>query len=315
MSDLQPTALQPQPRRSAVDDLPLADLHRHIDGSLRPKTVADIAAQLGLQVPTPLAFSPGMGLDAALACFSFTVSLLQTESALAQVASEACEDARAEGITTLELRFAPQLHGMELARAIDAVLDGVAGRAGVILCGLFGDPPALLEALVDLARARPGVVGLDLAGGPTPHHIYGMKDYAPAFSAAAKAGLGRTVHAGEGRPPAEIRVAIEALHAQRIGHGTTLLDDPSIVALVLERGVVIEACPTSNWHTGVIAKVGEHPLVRWLERGIRCTVNTDNTLLSQVTLPEELTRVAMIPGFTPVHLRSLLDTAHAAAFR
>ena len=104
------------------------------------------------------------------------------------------------------------------------------------------------------------------------------------------------MHAGEGRPPAEIRIAIESLGAQRIGHGTTLLDDPAVVDLVLEHGVVIEACPTSNVHTGVIDRVDAHPLKQWLEQGIQVCVNTDNTLFSDVTASEELARVAKIPG-------------------
>src|SRR6185369_1786580 len=93
--------------------------------------------------------------------------------------------------------------------------------------------------------------------------------------------------AAEGRSPSEIRIAIEELGAQRIGHGTTLLEDEAVVDLVIVRGVTIEACPTSNVHTGVIASTREHPLPKWLERGVRACVNTDNTLLSAVNAPEE----------------------------
>ena len=293
----------------------LADLHRHLDGSLRPATVVELARALDLPVPERLAFEPGMGLDAALARFAFTVSLLQTPVALTRVASEMCEDAAANGVTTLEVRFAPQLHGMGLALAVDAVLEGLSGRAGLILCGLYGDPPALVEALVDLAADRRGVVGIDLAGGPATDHRFGLEDYAAPFQRAARLGIGRTVHAGEGRPPAEIRTAIEQLAAQRIGHGTSLLDDPAVLGLVRERRVVIEACPTSNWHTGVIAEIAAHPLLQWLRLGVRCTVNTDNTLLSAVTAPQELARVARIPGITQADLATLVAEGHASAFR
>ena len=111
------------------------------------------------------------------------------------------------------------------------------------------------------------MVGLDLAGGPVPGHDWSMADYAPAFLRAAEIGLGRTVHAGEGRPPREIHDAITLLAAQRIGHGTTLLEDPAVLDLVLERQVTIEACVTSNWHTGAIPSLDAHPLGRWLARG------------------------------------------------
>jgi adenosine deaminase len=257
-----------------------------------------------------------MGLDAALARFAFTLSLLKEPAAVRRVAAEMCEDAAREGVGTLEIRFAPQLHrGAAPEDVVDAALDGIAGRAGLVLCGLYGEAPTVLAHLVDVAIPRAGVVGIDLAGGPAPAQAWGMLDYAPAFRRAADHGIGRTVHAGEGRPPAEIRVAIDALLAQRIGHGTTLLDDPAAVDLVLARGVTIEACPTSNVHTGVIASVADHPLPRWLARGVRACVNTDNTLLSAVDAPEELRRAAAIPGMDAARVATAVANGHAAAFR
>lgn len=293
-------------------DLP--DLHRHLDGSLRPTTVAALAAERGLAVPPDLPFTPGMGLGAALSRFAFTLSLLDTPAAVRRVAAEICEDAAADGVTTLEVRFAPQLHGGPIEAFVDAALEGLAGRAGLILCVLYGEPPPLAMRLVEVGAAR-GAVGLDLAGGPTPGHDWGMAAYAPAFQRAAARGLGRTVHAGEGRPPAEIRTAIEVLGAQRIGHGTTLLDDPAVRDLVGERGVTLEACPTSNWHTGVIDRVEDHPLAAWLDQGVRVCVNTDNTLLSAVSASEEHARAAGIRGMTPALLARAVAHGHAAAFR
>ncbi|GDX80666.1 adenosine deaminase [Deltaproteobacteria bacterium] len=293
----------------------LPDLHRHLDGSLRPATVLDLARALRLAVPPDLTFHAGMGLQAALARFGFTLSLLQDEAAVRRVAAEIVEDAIVEDVTTLEVRFAPQFHrGASMDRIVDAALDGLGGRAGLILCGLYGDPPELLEALVDLAIPRRGVVGLDLAGGPIPTHEYGLSSYAAAFTRARAHGIGITVHAGEGRPPAEIGVAIEVLGAQRIGHGTSLLDDPRVLDLVLERGVTIEACPTSNVHTDVIPTVRDHPLPRWLELGVRACVNTDNTLFSGVAAPEELRRVSGIPGMTPARCAQVVANGHAARF-
>ena len=291
----------------------LADLHRHLDGSLRPTTVAELAAAIGLEVPADLGFWPGMGLAEALAQFAFTVSLLQDPESIRRVAREICEDAAGDGVTTLEIRFAPQLHG-DVDAAVDAALDGIAGRAGLILCGLYGEEPAVLARLVEVARERRGVVGIDLAGGPSPGHGFAMSDYRGAFGAAAAAGLGRTVHAGEGRPPAEIREAVEVLGAQRIGHGTTLLDDPSVVDLVLERGVTIEACPTSNVHTGVIDSVAAHPIARWLDLGVKVCVCPDNTLLSRTSASAELARVAEIEGMTPERLDAVVEFGHQAAF-
>lgn len=295
---------------------PLADLHRHLDGSIRPSTLAELAARAGKTVPPDLAFSAGMGLEAALTRFAFTLSLLQHPGAMARVASEMCEDAEAEGVTTLEIRFAPQLHsGAPTGAIVDAALEGMAGRATLILCGLYGDPPDVLMSLVEIAASRPAVVGIDLAGGPVPGHAFSMRDYAPAYRRAEALGIGRTVHAGEGRPAEEIRTAIEMLGAQRIGHATTLLDDPSVVKLVVERGVTIEACPTSNVHTGVIPSIEAHPLSAWLDAGVRACVCADNTLLSATTAAEELRRVMAIPGMTEEKVARVVATGHEAAFR
>jgi adenosine deaminase len=293
-----------------------ADLHRHLDGSMRASTLRELAAQHGLTVPTDLAFHAGMGLDEALAKFAFTLSVLEDPAAVRRVASEMCDDAIREGVTTLEIRFAPQLHrGAPVPDIIDAALEGAAGRAGIVLCGLYGEPLEVLLGLVEAAASRKGVVGIDLAGGPAPAHEIRLADYAPAFTRARDLGIGRTVHAAEGRSPEEIRIAIELLHAQRIGHGTTLLDDPSVVDLVIERGVTIEACPTSNVHTGAIARLGDHPLPRWLERGVRACINTDNTLLSAVTPEEEHARARSIPGMTDALLARAIAHGHDAAFR
>ncbi len=293
-----------------------ADLHRHLDGSLRPSTVVELAAALGLIVPPDLPFQPGMGLEAALSRFAFTLSLLQTPDAVRRVAAEMCEDAAAEGVTTLEVRFAPQLHGGAPPEAIvDAALEGLNGRAGLILCGLYGEPPTVLQHLVEMAASRPHVVALDLAGGPAPGQSHGLLDYAPAFRRAADLGMGRTVHAGEGRPPQEIRLAIEHLHAQRIGHGTTVLDDQSVADWVAERGVVIEVCLTSNWHVGAIPSLLDHPLPRWLDRGLRACLCADNTLLSQTDAVLEHRRAAALPGMTAAKLDEVVRTGHRAAFR
>jgi adenosine deaminase len=295
----------------------LADLHRHLDGSLRPSTLAELAEKAGKPVPPDLGFTAAMGLEAALSRFAFTLSLLQEPPTVARIAAEMCDDAAAEGVTTLEIRFAPQLHhGAEPEAIVDAALEGAAGRAGIVLCGLYGEPPDVLQRLVDIAAPRPGVVGIDLAGGPAPGHSFGMRDYAPAFRRARDLGLGRTVHAGEGgRPAEEIRTAVELLGAQRIGHGNTLLDDPEVVALVIERGVTIEACPTSNVHTGIIPSVEAHPLAAWLDAGVRACVCADNTLLSATSAAEELRRVRAIPAMTEEKIARVVATGHEAAFR
>ncbi len=296
--------------------LGLSDLHRHLDGSLRPATLRQLAAQQGVIVAEPFGFYTGMGLQAALDCFRTTLAVLQSPAAVRQVAAEICEDAAQEGVTTLEIRFAPQLHGgASLGAIVDAALEGIGGRAGLVLCGLYGEPPELLGQLVRAAQTRPGVVGLDLAGAPAPGHRYRLADYADVFQAAGQLGLGRTVHAGEGRPPAEIAVAIERLGAERIGHGCTVLHDPDVAALVVARGVTIEVNLTSNVHVGAIAAPAEHHLPQWIDAGIRACVCTDNTLMSHTSAPAEWALAQALPGMTLAKLAHLRLCGHKAAFQ
>ena len=291
------------------------ELHRHLDGSLRPRTLAELASDVGVVVPPNLRFYPGMGLREALTCFEVTLAALQTPEAVERVAAEMCEDARSEGTRHLEIRFAPHLHEGALPEEIvDAALSGVSGRAGLILCGLYHHPPSIFDHLVEIARTRPRVVGIDLAGAPQSTDRWGMRDYASAFSRARDLGIGRTVHAGEGRPPREIRDAIEVLHADRIGHGTTLLDDAQVLDLVLERGVTIEACPTSNVQTSSIPTLEDHPLPRWLTLGVKACICTDNTLFSEVDAPEEHRRARQIPGMTDALIDQAIAHAGAAIF-
>lgn len=292
----------------------LVDLHRHLDGSMRPSTLHELADAVGVVVPSNLAFSAGMGLEQALERFRTTVGVLQSSSSLRRVASEIFEDAFDEGVELLELRFAPHLHG-NVPAAVDAVLDGLGGRAGLILCALYGDALETVDELVDVAATRNGVVAIDLAGAPQPNHRYHLRDYGPVFRRAAALGIGRTVHAGEGRPAAEIRVAVEDLFAQRIGHGTTLLSDPSVLELVINKGVTIEVCLSSNFHTGAIGALAEHPLPAWMAAGVKASLCTDNTLLSSTNTRQEYERARLIPGMSDELIRACGQFGRAAAFR
>jgi len=295
-----------------------AELHRHLDGSLRLSTLQELADRFGTQLPgssKDLLFYQGMGLHGALERFAITLSVLQFPDEVKRIASEMCEDAQKEGTSTLEIRFAPHLHeGASIEDIVDAAVEGVDGRAGLLLCGLYGDPPERLKRYAELAKDRPSVVGIDIAGGPSSGHDWKLEDYQEAFTLARDLGIGRTVHAGEGRPPEEIRTAIEVLHAQRIGHGTTLLQAPEIADLVMERGVTIEACVTSNMQVGAIPSIQAHDLPKWLKMGLKACICTDNTLFSDVDAIQEHQRVATIPGMTDELIQKAIQYGHDAAF-
>jgi adenosine deaminase len=291
------------------------ELHRHLDGSMRMATVKELALSHNRTVPDNLLFHDNMGLDDALARFAFTLSLLQDPESVARVAAEMCEDAAAEGISSLEIRFAPQLHnGATMDRILDAAIEGAGGRAGFILCALYGESPEILRALVELGASRHHVVGIDLAGGPAPQHKWTLPDYAEPFELARKRDLGRTVHAGEGRCVQEIRQAIEILGAQRIGHGTTLLDDPAVVEIVHRNQITIESCPSSNVHTGAVDSLEQHPLPLWVAEGIPVAVCADNTLLSNTDVTQELERVCRMPNMDLQKLQHAVLQSSGALF-
>lgn len=291
-----------------------SDLHRHLDGSIRPSTLVELARERNLIVPNDLHFQPGMGLEEALSKFAFTLSLIQNPKEVKRVACEIVEDAVFDDVSTLEIRFAPQLHkGARIEDIVDAALEGIDDRAGLILCGLYGESPAVLNGLVETAKTRSGVVGIDLAGAPSD--LSDMLVYEEAFKKARDIGLGRTCHASEGRNPQEIRVAIERLGCNRIGHGTTVLEDKDVVDLVFKNNVTIEACISSNVHVGAINCVADHPLVKWLELGIKCCVNTDNTLLSRTTSTEEHKMAKLLRGMNSKYFEQLSLNGHQSAFK
>jgi adenosine deaminase len=142
-----------------------------------------------------------------------------------------------------------------------------------------------------------------------------MMDYIEPFNKARKYGLGRTVHAGEGRSPKEIEVAINFLHAQRIGHGLTLLEDRRVLDLVREKQVTIEACITSNWHTGCISKLSDHPIKEWLSEDVRVAICSDNTLLSDTILPMEHRRAVAHCGLSYKDIQKCKQYAVEGLFR
>jgi adenosine deaminase len=294
---------------------PLPDLHRHLDGSLRRSTVEELAAQFGYAIPKKLIFFTGMGLEQALAQFEFTLALLKYPQQVERVAREICEDAQQEQVSSLEIRFAPQLHtGAPPEEIVDAALSGIANQAGLILCGLYGESPEILKHLVEIAISRPGVVGIDLAGGPQPSATYHLRDYRTAFHQARKAGLGTTVHAGEGRPAQEIMDAVVELQAQRIGHGTTLLQLSQTIDIIIENEVTIEACLTSNLQTGAIASLEAHPLKQWLTQGVRVCICTDNTLFSDVTSESEHQLAQARLGLNDEQMQMVIQAGHQAKF-
>ncbi|MCC7055584.1 MAG: adenosine deaminase [Gemmatimonadaceae bacterium] len=290
--------------RSLLRRLPKAELHCHLDGSVRPETMLELAREYRVAMPRDdaealrdyMRVDDARNLEDYLMRFDTTLSVMQTAEALERIAYELAIDVAAEGVKYIEMRFAPPLNtleGLSLAEAIEAPLRGIRKAeaeadvtARLIVCSLRHYDPVLSLDLARLAvgyQAR-GVVGFDLAGGefgnPASRH-------AAAFEYCKEHGLACTCHAGEGDGADSIRQAVHDCHAHRIGHATRLLEDPALVEEVHERGIALELCLTSNVQTRVTDRYETHPLKQFLARGMNVCLNTDNRLMSGTTLVDE----------------------------
>jgi adenosine deaminase len=311
--------------------LPKAELHVHLDGSLRPETMMELAQEVGAPLPAsePRALARAMeashsrSLADYLEKFAVTLSLMQTPEALERAAYELAEDAARENVRYLEVRYSPVLHtteGMTLEEAVEAPLRGLARAegdfgmlTGLIVCGIRSLPPRLSVQLAELAVAfnGRGVVAFDLAGREDGHPA---RDHVEAFRLAARHDLAITVHAGEGEGAGSIGQALHECHARRIGHGTRLREDPSLEAFVNDFRIPLEVCLTSNLQTRVVPSLEAHPLRRYFDAGLVVTLSTDNRLISATTLTHEYWLAHRHLAFTWEELKEVALLGFQAAF-
>ena len=288
--------------------LPKAELHVHLDGSLRPETAVELAAQVGIPLTLERAMArlvaPPRCRDQAelLGFFDLPISLLQTAPSLQRVTAELVESMADDGLTYAEIRWAPRLHlegGLSVNAVIEAVATGIGAAGsrlgprmpfiGLIVTAMRSHPPG---ANVELARAAaafgPPVIGFDLAGAEA---AYPAPPHSAAFVAAAAGGLALTAHAGEVPGSQRIREAL-TLGVRRIAHGVTAADDPDLVALLRQRDVTLDLCPTSNVQAGIVPDLAAHPLGALHRAGVSVTLSTDDRTVSATTLTEEMARTA-----------------------
>lgn len=311
--------------------LPKAELHCHLDGSLRPATLLQLSAAGGHALPVGTARELGSWMrvhDAAnledyLARFEITLAVMQDAASIERIAHELVLDAALDGVRYLEVRYCPQLHtlaGLSYDDVMQSLLRGLARgeretgtAARVIVCALRSLPwPHAMEmAEIAVAFKDRGVVAFDLAGGEhgNPAHAH-----AQAFDYARNSDLWVTVHAGEGDGPLSIREAVHRCSADRIGHGTRLFEDPALEQYVLDHRIPLEVCPTSNVQTRVVSTLREHPLDRYRRMGIVVTLNTDNRLMSGVSLTDEYVNCAAAFGYSIADLAEFSLGAFDSAF-
>jgi adenosine deaminase len=317
--------------RELLVRLPKAELHVHLDSALRPETMIELARAAKFSLPTtdPDALRRFMRVDDAgsledyLARFEYTIPLLQTPDGIERVAYEMVEDARRDGLRYLEVRYCPRLStrgGLTMAEALEAELRGLARGerdfgvvTRVINCSLrhYAPEVSLEIARLSVAFRDRGVVGFDLAGGEAgrPPGVHQA-----AFDAAADGCLGITIHAGEAAGAASIAEAVHRCHADRIGHGTRLYEDPVLRDYIRDRRLLIETNITSNVQTRAVARAEAHPVRGYFDAGLAVTLCTDGWLMAGVTLSDEYWLAHTALGFTRAEIDRMILDGFANAF-
>ena len=330
-----------------IRQAPKALLHDHLDGGLRPATIIDLAAEYGYddlptRDPDELAAWMRRGADRKslelyLETFAHTVGVLQERDAIIRVAAECAEDLAADGVVYAEVRYAPELsteRGLTLDEVVDANLEGfMLGSARAAESGREIVMKMLVTAMRQAARSvevaecavrwrDAGVVGFDVAG---PEKGYPPTRYLDAFEYIRKENFHITIHAGESFGLPSIWEALQFAGAERLGHGVRIVDDIKtlsdgsvelgrLAAFVRDRRIPLEMCPTSNVHTGAAASVREHPFDLLRRLRYRVTVNTDNRLMSGVTLSSEFAALEEAFGIGLGEMEWLTINALKSAF-
>jgi adenosine deaminase len=312
--------------------MPKAELHLHLDGSVRIETALEIARTRHVPAPdtaegmAAALIGPAHGADQAelLRAFDLPIALMQDAEAIERITAELVEDKAADNVRYVEIRWGPLLHttgGLSLEEGIAAVVAGARGagaRTGTqvrLICTAIRshDPEDNVRLAEVAARFRDhGLTAWDLAGQEARFPDPAL--HARAFEAARAGGLRITIHAGEWGGAAQVRRALE-VNPERIAHGPLAIDDASLVDELKARGVTLDLCPTSNVQAGIVPSLEAHPLARLHRAGVSVTLSTDDRTVSDIELTDEYVRAVERCGLTPAELwaidRHALDVAFA----
>lgn len=317
--------------RERIRTAPKTDLHLHLDGSLRPATIVELAREQGVELPMTdeqeladfLFVRDATNLEDYLARFELTLSVMQHADALERIAYELCEDAATENVRYTEIRYSPILltrKGLPLPETVDAPLRGMRRareafgiESNLIICGIRNMDPDVSRDLADLTIAYKdrGVVGFDLAGA---EYNYPAKKHKNAFYMVRNANIRATIHAGEAYGPESIHQAIHYCGAHRIGHGTRLYEDPDLLQYVNDVRMPLEICLTSNVQTRAVESFESHPVRRYFDEGLVVSLHTDNRLMSRTTVTEEYVRAWKHLGFTLDEIAAMTLNGFRSAF-
>jgi adenosine deaminase len=316
--------------QQALADLPKVDLHRHLEGSLRLKTLMDVARDEDLDLPheesqlrerVQIGGEQPKTLPNFLSKFRTLRQIYRSPEIIRRVTREAIEDAAADRIQYLELRFTPVALSQAKDFPLEEVMDWViqfaieAAEENSVELGLIAsvnrhEPVEKAEEVARLAADKE-VVGLDLAGNEVE---FPADPFHSIFRAGRQAGLGTTIHAGEWSGAESVRQALNDMAATRIGHGVRVMESLEAVKLARERRTMFEVCLTSNFHSGVVADMGDHPLPAMIEAGLQVTINTDDPGISNIRLSDEYFTAVSELGLSNETLNGMILVAAQASF-
>lgn len=321
-----------RPARDVFDRIPKVELHCHVEGTVRPSTVVDLARKAGrpLRVTDPHELYRYDSLDSFLAIFWLVQEVLVEPADWARIAYESLTDASAHGLRYREMFFTPARHlaaGQDLAAIVAGLTDGIeAAEAEVgVRCRLIADidrafgPAAGLELVERLAEVRRtgGGERVIAVGADSTELGVDLRTFAPAFAAARRLGFRRTCHAGEavGVGPDNVRIALDVLGAERIDHGIAVAEDAGLMRRLADEGIPLTLCPVSNVViANRFASLADHPLRALRAAGIPITINTDDPAMTEIDLGEEYRRVSAALGLSAAHLADLAAEGAASTF-
>jgi len=311
----------------------VVELHLHLDGSLRPETVWELAKEQGVELPAKSAEEVKYKMEVPEDCktleeylerFDLPLLVLQRADAIERVTFELVEDLANEGVDYAEIRFAPQLSvngGLTQDEVVEAAIRGAERgmkmypqiRVGLILCCMRGaDNEELNMQTVETAKKYLGdvVCAVDIAGA---EGLFPTENFAPVFAKVREYGIPMTIHAGEAAGPDSMKTAL-SFGTRRIGHGVAAIDDPELIKRLIDEKVTLEVCVTSNYHTKVVPAINMHPIHKLLEKGVHVTVNSDNRTCSRTTLQKEKEVLKEELGFTDEEIEKMQEYAWEARF-
>lgn len=319
--------------RAWVKSLPKIDLHRHLEGSLRISTLAEVAQEHGIDLPSydieqlrpyvQITNDPP-DFKRFLEKFKLLRHFYTSKEAVQRITHEAILDAAADNVRYLELRFNPvalsRVQNFALQDVVEWVMEATLtaqAQSGTRTCLIMqigrDEPLSIAEAIVDLAIGHLGplVRGIDLAGNEVD---YPAERFVEPFRRAKAAGLHITVHAGEWLGAQSVYAAVTYLDAERIGHGIRVVEDSNIARILYDKHITLEVCPTSNIQTGAVHGFGQHPLNDLFNLRLPVTINTDDPSISDTTLSDEYIVAVKTIGMDKDLIFTALRYAVDAAF-